>query len=405
MTEFAYRLKSLGTETAFAVSQDAAEFAAQGNKVYPFHLGDLDLPTPPNIMEAAVKAMRDGKTGYNPAAGIPQLRDSLAEVVGAERGISFDCNNVVVQPGGKPVISKFIQALMNPGDGVMYPNPGYPIYESQINYHGGQPLAYGYIPAAEGFNIDREQVECRIDSQTRLFIYNNYQNPIGAESSPEEMEWIAELAQKYNLWVLSDEAYFRIRYAGESHSISSLPGMQERTVILYTFSKTYAMTGWRLGAAIGPADLMKVFAKLNVNDESCTNHFIQYGGIEALTGDQSGAEDIITKLKLRRDILAKYLNGMSGISCNIPNSTFYLFPDITELYHQMEAQSYEDFRSRVLKETGVAFCTREHFGTPLENEDRKYIRFAYSGISVQDIKESINKLQQYFEGNNTLTLA
>ena len=397
MTGFAYRLKSLGTETAFTVSQDAAEFAAQGNKVYPFHLGDLDLPTPPNIMEAAVKALRDGKTGYNPAAGIPQLRDRLAEVAGAERGISLGQDNVVIQPGGKPVISKFIQALMNPGDGVLYPNPGYPIYESQIQYYGGQALPYGYIPAAEGFNIDREQVECRIDSQTRLFIYNNYQNPIGAESSPEEMEWVAELAQKYNLWVLSDEAYFRVRYAGESHSIASLPGMQERTVILYTFSKTYAMTGWRLGAAIGPADLMKVFAKLNVNDESCTNHFIQHGGIEALTGDQSGAEDLITELKLRRDILAQYLNEIDGISCYIPASTFYLFPEVTELYQQMEAQSYEDFRSNILRETGVSFCTREHFGTPITGEDRKYIRFAYSGIPVPEIKAGMERLKEFWD--------
>ena len=396
MTGFAYRLKSLGTETAFTVSQDASEFAAQGNKVYPFHLGDLDLPTPPNIMEAAVKALRDGKTGYNPAAGIPQLRDRLAEVAGAERKISLGQDNVVIQPGGKPVISKFIQALMNPGDGVLYPNPGYPIYESQIQYYGGQALPYGYIPAAEGFNIDREQVECRIDSQTRLFIYNNNQNPIGAESSPEEMEWVAELAQKYNLWVLSDEAYFRVRYAGESHSIASLPGMQERTVILYTFSKTYAMTGWRLGAAIGPADLMKVFAKLNVNDESCTNHFIQHGGIEALTGDQSGAEDLITELKLRRDILAQYLNEIDGISCYIPASTFYLFPEVTELYHQMEAKSYDDFRSSILRETGVSFCTREHFGTPITGEDRKYIRYAYSGIPVPEIKAGMERLKEFW---------
>ena len=397
MTGFAYRLKSLGTETAFTVSQDAAEFAAQGNKVYPFHLGDLDLPTPPNIMEAAVKALRDGKTGYNPAAGIPQLRDRLAEVAGAERGISLGQDNVVIQPGGKPVISKFIQALMNPGDGVLYPNPGYPIYESQIQYYGGQALPYGYIPAAEGFNIDREQVECRIDSQTRLFIYNNYQNPIGAESSPEEMEWVAELAQKNKLWVLSDEAYFKIQYSGKPESIASLPGMQERTVILYTFSKTYAMTGWRLGAAIGPADLMKVFAKLNVNDESCTNHFIQYGGIEALTGDQSGADDLITELKLRRDALALHLNEMDCINCYIPDSTFYLFPDVTELYHAMEASSYEDFRSRVLRETGVSFCTREHFGTPIENEGRKYIRFAYSGIPVDEIEAGMARLKDYWD--------
>ena len=396
MTEFSYRLKSLGTETAFAVSQDAAEFAALGNKVYPFHLGDLDLSTPANIIDETEKALRDGKTRYNPAAGIPQLRDTLAEVVGAERGILYGRNNVVIQPGGKPVISKFIQTLMNPGDGVLYPNPGYPIYESQIQYYEGQAFPYGYIPTAEGFKIDREHVERSIDSQTRLFIYNNYQNPIGAESDLDEMEWVAELAQKHNLWVLSDEAYFNIQYSGKPKSIVSIPGMKERTVILYTFSKTYAMTGWRLGAAIGPADLMKVFAKLNVNDESCTNHFIQCGGIEALTGDQSGARDIVTELNLRRDVLAKHLNEIDGICCYVPDSTFYLFPDVTELYHAMEARSYVDFHSRVLRETGVSFCTREHFGTPITGEDRMYIRFAYSGIPVDEIEEGMARLKEFW---------
>ena len=255
MNELAIRLKKLGTETAFAVSQDAAQFAAEGNKIYPFHLGDMDLKTPANIMEAAMSAMQDGKTGYNPSAGLPLLRDAIAQVEGRARSLSLAVENVVIQPGGKPVISKFIQTLMNPGDGVLYPNPGYPIYESQINYYGGNALPYGYIPMDNGFAIDREAVEAQITDSTKLFIYNNYQNPIGAESDPDEMEWVAELAHQHNLWVLSDEAYFHIRYQGDSESIASLPGMAERTVILYTFSKTYGMTGWRLGAAIGPAKL------------------------------------------------------------------------------------------------------------------------------------------------------
>ncbi len=404
-TDYASRLTKLGTETAFAVSQDAAEFAAEGNKVYPFHLGDINIPTPENIMEATTKALRDGKTGYIPSDGIPQLRDAIAEKIGIERDISLTRKNVVVQPGGKPVIPKFIQALMNPGDGVLYPNPGYPIYESQIEFHGGNPLPYGYIPHSNGFSIDRDRVEDMIDSNTRLFIYNNYQNPMGGESAQDEMEWIAHLAQRHDLWVLSDEAYFNIQYSGKPKSIVSLPGMQERTVILYTFSKTYAMTGWRLGAAIGPADLMKIFAKLGVNDESCTNHFIQYGGMEALNGNQEGSQTILTELKKRRDALSAKLREIEGVSLFNPNSTFYLFPDITELYHQIGAQSYEDFRSRVLRETGVSFCTREHFGTPLPNEDRKYIRFAYSGISVSDIKESMSKLQEYFKTNSSLAPA
>mgnify|MGYP001444304660 CR=1 FL=1 len=385
-TYFAKRLNKLGTETAFAVSQDATEYATRGNKVYPFHLGDINIPTPANIMEAANKAMCDGNTGYNPSVGIPQLRNALADLAGSERGVFYNRENVVIQPGGKPVIPKFIQSLMNPGDGVLYPNPGYPIYESQIEFHGGHTLPYGFISNSDGFKIDRERVESLIGSNTRLFIYNNYQNPMGAESDMDEMEWVAELAQKHDLWVLSDEAYFEIQYSGKPKSIVSIPGMKERTVILYTFSKTYAMTGWRLGAAIGPGELMKVFAKLSVNDESCTNHFIQYGGIEALTGSPEGAKSILKELKIRRDALANKLRDIPGVSLYKPESTFYLFPDITDIYKKLETKSYEDFRCRILRETGVSFCTREHFGTPFDNEDRQYIRFAYSGIPVDQIE-------------------
>ncbi len=403
-SQFAQRLDTLGTETAFAVSQDAAEYSAMGNAVYPFHLGDIDIPTPANIMDSTLRAMRDGKTGYNPAAGLPELRSVLAEVAGKERGLHYQAENIVIQPGGKPVIPKFIQALMNPGDGVLYPNPGYPIYESQIEFHGGHAIPYGFIHSDNGCQIDREGIENIIDNNTQMLIYNNYQNPIGAESNMEEMQWIAELAEKYDLWILSDEAYFKIRYAGTSKSIASLPGIQNRTVILYTFSKTYAMTGWRLGAAIGPKELMKVFTKLAINDESCTNHFIQYGGIEALTGSQEGSKDILKELKLRRDTLAKQLNDIPGMTLYTPDSTFYLFPDVTEIYNNLGAQSYEEFRSRILLKTGVSFCTREHFGTPMKDEERKYIRFAYSGISVNKIEEGIQKLKEFLVSSDTTEL-
>ena len=396
---FSYRLANLGTETAFAVSSDAANFENEGNKVYPFHLGDINIPTPENIMDATLKALRDGKTGYNPSIGIEELRAVLCEKVGYERDVSFTPENVVVQPGGKPVISKFIQALMNPGDGVLYPNPGYPIYESQIEYFKGKALPYTFIHTDEGFVIDRQKFESLIDSNTKLLIYNNYQNPMGGESSLQEMEWIADLAIRHDLWVLSDEAYFNIQYSGTAKSIISLPNMQERTVILYTFSKTYAMTGWRLGAAIGPKSLMKIFSKLSVNDESCTNHFIQYGGVEAIKGSQEGAKIINNELKSRRDLLAEKLNSIEGVKLFLPNSTFYLFPDITDLYHKINARSYEDFRSKVLRATGVSFCTREHFGRPLPNESRKYIRFAYSGISLNEIDESMNLLKEFFSNS------
>jgi aspartate/methionine/tyrosine aminotransferase len=246
--KIAERIEKLGTETAFAVSAEAAAFAAKGNKVYPFHLGDMNILTPANVMEAAVKAMKDGKTGYCPNAGIPQLRKILAADVSASHGIEYSMENVALQPGGKPTIGKFIMALMNPGDEVLYPNPGYPIYESQIEFHGGSAVPYSYIEGQDNFDIDIEMVKKRITSKTKLLILNDLQNPTGAECSTAELEKLAEIVRKHNLFVLCDEAYFDIRYEGKSNSFASLPGMAERSVILYTFSKKFAMTGWRLGA-------------------------------------------------------------------------------------------------------------------------------------------------------------
>ena len=394
--KYAQKLINLGTETAFSVSADASEHASKGNTVFPFHLGDINICTPKNIIEATKKAMHDEKTGYVPANGIPQLRDTIAEVIGSQRNVSYDRENIVVQPGGKPVIPKFINTFMNPGDGVLYPNPGYPIYESQIEYNQGKALPYRYIHSKDGFVIDKEHFESLINRRTKILIYNNYQNPIGGDSTDEEMEWIADVAKKHNLWVLSDEAYFNIQYSGKPKSIVSISGMKERTVILYTFSKTYAMTGWRLGAAIGPKKIMKIFSKLGTNDESCTNHFIQYGGVEALKGNQDGAHKILQRLKNRRDALSHNLNKINGIKLTIPNSTFYLFPEITEIFRKMNAESYEDFRKKTLLETGVSFCTREHFGKPLKSENKKFIRFAFSGISKNNIYEGTKKLKDYW---------
>ncbi len=249
--QLADRLDKLGTETAFAVSTAAAEWASRGNRVYPFHLGDINLATPANIVDAMNRAIADGRTGYCPAAGIPALRDALADNIGSARGLDLTGANIVVQPGGKPVITKFIQTMMNPGDGVLYPNPGYPIYESQIDYYGGRALPYRYHETPTGFSIDLDQLR-QLAPQARVLIYNNLQNPLGCESSPEEMAEIARLAVEHDLVVLSDEAYFEMRYSGTSTSIASLPGMAERTVILYTFSKKFAMTGWRLGCAAAP---------------------------------------------------------------------------------------------------------------------------------------------------------
>ena len=385
----ATRLEQLGTETAFAVSLAAAEWGAKGNRIFPFHLGDLNIATPKNVVEAMDKAIADGKTGYCPAAGIPQLREALADDVGSRRGLSFAPANVVVQPGGKPVITKFIQAVMNPGDEVLYPNPGYPIYESQIEYFGGVAKAYRYLPSSTGFNIDLDQVKSLITPKTKAIIYNDLQNPIGAESTDAEREAIAELAIKHNLWVLSDEAYFEMRYSGKSKSIAQLPGMLERTVILYTFSKKFAMTGWRLGAAVAPLEIATMIAKLNTNDESCTTHFVQYGGVEALRGDQSSVTTMLDTLRERRDTAVNMLNAMPGVNVHSPEATFYLFPEVTGA---MKAKGIDDlavFAEKALHATGVSFCTRRHFGRPQPGEERQYIRFAFSGISNQGIKEGL----------------
>ncbi len=393
----AERISRLGTETAFAVSAEANEWKSQGHTVYPFHLGDMDLPTPQNIVEASFRALRDGKTGYCPNAGIPALREALSADVGASHGLELGPQNVAIEPGGKPVIGKFILALMNPGDEVLYPNPGYPIYESQIEFHGGVALPYGYVEGAENFELDFEALEARVSPRTRILIFNNLQNPTGAESSPAELERVAEFALRHDLAVLCDEAYWDIRYSGQSRSLASLPGMAERSVILYTFSKKFAMTGWRLGAAVGPAAIVDVIAKLNVNDESCSNHFIQYGALEGLSGDQSGPREIVRVLRERRDACVELLGQIPGVSCFTPEATFYLFPNVSELMKRKAYASYDELRRAALEETGVSFCTRLHFGRALPDEKDTYVRFAYSGITVPLIEEGLGKLKAWAE--------
>lgn len=395
--QFAERLSRLGSETAFAVSDDARAWAAQGNKVYPFHLGDMNIRTPQNIIEAAYKAAMDGKTTYCPAAGIPELREAIAEDLGKNRGIKFTMDNVSIQPGGKPGIGKFFQAVMNEGDEVLYPSPGYPIYESQIRFYGGIAKPYGYVMTKDGFQLERDKIEAAITPRTKIFVFNNGQNPLGAESTDDELQWLADLCIRHNLWVLSDEVYFHTRYSGKSKSIASLPGMQERTVILMTFSKRYAMTGWRLGGALGPKPIIDIYNKLNVNQESCTNHFVQYAGVEALRGDQTGALEIIRILRERRDVLVEGLRSIKGVQVYKPEVTFYLFPDVTEVFQRMGFTDEQEFRKQTLYNTGVSFCSRSHFGQPLPGEKRVYVRFAYSGIDVDQIREAVAKLKEYWE--------
>jgi aspartate/methionine/tyrosine aminotransferase len=391
----AERMSRLGTETAFAVSLEASQLAAKGVKIYPLHLGDMNLITPTNVMDAAITAMKDGKTGYCPTAGIPELRAAVAKEVGESRNVKLTADNISIQPGGKPTIGKFILTAMNPGDKVLYPNPGYPIYESQIEFHGGIGIPYGCKEAADGFVLDMDAIRKGIAAGAKLLIYNNYQNPTGASSSREEIEELAALAVKNDMFVLADEAYYDIRYSGEPMSIASFPGMAERTVILYTFSKKFAMTGWRLGAAIGPVKFIDCISKLNVNDESCSNHFVQYGALGGLQGSDESPQVILAVLKERRDLLVDLLNAIPGIRCFRPQATFYLFPNVTGAMRRKGITDVEAFRQLVVQNTGVSFCTRKHFGRPLPGETEQYVRFAYSGIGVPMIKEGMAKLAEF----------
>lgn len=393
--ELAQRLDRLGTETAFAVAQAAASFKAQGNTVYPFHLGDINIPTAPHIVEAMDRAIAEGKTGYCPGPGIPELRAALAQDIGTHRGMDVSPEQVVVMTGGKPVITKFLQTVMDPGQEVLYPNPGFPIYESQIEYLGGTAVPYAYVPTEDGFAIDVERLESLITPNTTAIIYNDLQNPISAESTPAEREAIAALAQKHDLWVLSDEAYFETRYEGVSTSIASLPGMAERTVILYTFSKKFAMTGSRLGCAVAPVRVAEVFSKLNTNDESCTTHYVQWAGIAALQGTQDPVRQMLETLRERRDAACELVNGIPGVEVAVPQSTFYLFPDVTEAMDRLGIEDVARFAESALHNTGVSFCTRLHFGRRQPGEDRQYIRLAYSGIDLPQIAEGLGRLRDW----------
>ena len=395
--KYAKQISRLGTETAFAVSAQARSWADKGHKVYPFHLGDINLKTPQNIVEATMKAIGDGKTGYCPSEGILSLREALANDVGRRRNVIYSPENVAVQPGGKTTIGKFIAAIMNPGDEILYPNPGYPIYESQIEYQGGLAVPYRYMQTDKGFDIDIEHLKASITDKTVALIYNNYQNPISAESSKEEMEQIADIAISNNLWVLSDEAYYEMIYDGTPRSIVEIPNMKERTVILYTFSKKFAMTGWRVGGSIGPEKIINIIAKLNINAESCTTHFIQEAMVEALTGDMSGAKEILSRLKKRRNVAVSGLNAIDGIDISMPRSTFYLFPNVTTIMKRKGFESIDELQVGALENANVSFCTRNHFGRPQEDEVDYFIRLAYSGISAEDIDEGLKKLKSYFE--------
>ncbi|MGH2374599.1 MAG: pyridoxal phosphate-dependent aminotransferase [Candidatus Methylomirabilaceae bacterium] len=390
------RLAALGGDTPYAVFEAAAALAARGVTVYPFHLGDLNLPTPPPIVEAAHRAMREGKTGYAPAAGIMLLREAVTDEAARLHGVPYSPENVVVQSGGSQVILKFVQAVTSPADEILYPTPGFPIYELAIELFGGVARPYRIVESGERFAIDLDHLRAQISPNTRALILNNCHNPTAAECTRSEVEWLAELVSRHDLLVLADDAYAEIRYTGQTHFLQSVPGMAARTVTLYTFSKKYAMTGWRLGAAVGPPALMDVFTTLSAA-ESGTANFTQWAGLEALRGDQSGAVALLATLKERRAATLEALAGMDGVRAHVPESTIYVYPEVAGALRRLGLRDVREFAAAALRETGVSFCTRRHFGRLLPAEDDSYIRLAYSGIDTAGIREGLGRLRAWIQ--------
>lgn len=383
MVQFAERMSRLGTETAFEVLAKAKSLEARGKEVIHLEIGEPDFDTPRNIIDAAITALNAGKTHYGPAAGIPELRQVLAEDMGKRRNIKINPDQVVVTPGAKPIMFFAILALINEGDEVMYPNPGFPIYESVIDFVGAKSVAYPLREERE-FSFDIDEFMSLITDKTKMIILNSPQNPTGGILTEDDLKAVAEVARQKDIYIFSDEVYLNIIYEGVHHSIASLPGMQERTIILDGFSKTYAMTGWRLGYGAMPKDLAEKVVQLQINCNSCTTTFSQYAGIEAITGRQDEVHAMVAEFKKRRDVIVDGLNAIDGISCLRPHGAFYVFPNIKQL--NMDGKK---FANLLLEEFGVAALS----GTAFGKYGQGYLRFSYAN-SVENIQKALDRIDQ-----------
>lgn len=392
----AERLQRLGTENAFEVLAEVNKLIAQGRHIVSFAIGEPDFDTPENIKEAAVAALRNNQTHYGPSAGLPALRQTIAAEVSRTRRIPVSPDEVVVVPGGKPIIFHGLLAVVDPGDEVLYPNPGFPIYESVIRFLGATPVP---IPLREdrGFSLDPAEVARLITPRTKLIILNSPHNPTGGVIPLQDLEAVADLARKHDLWVLSDEIYSRILFEGQFHSIASLPGMKDRTIILDGFSKTYAMTGWRLGFGVMPAELAVWVARLETNCESCTCTFTQLAGVEALTGDQSAPAAMVEEFRARRNLIVDGLNSIRGIRCLLPRGAFYVFPNVTEACRNLGLPDAKALQQKLLYEGNVAVLPRSAFGQRNVDEGEEYLRLSYA-TSRENILEGLARIKRVIEG-------
>ncbi len=371
----------LGTETAFEVLVRARALEAQGRDVVHLEIGEPDFDTPANVIEAGCHALRTGWTHYGPAAGQPELRTAIADYLNRSRGTSYGADNIVVTPGGKPIMFFVILALLEAGDEAIYPNPGFPIYESMINFTGAAAVP-APLREERAFALDVDELASLITPRTKLLILNSPGNPTGGVLNRDEIARIAELAVAHDLTVLADEIYSEILYEGEHVSIATMPGMAERTIVLDGFSKTYAMTGWRLGYGAMPVELAGVIAKLMVNSVSCTSMAVQRAGLEALTGPQDDVCTMVEAFRRRRDLIVAGLNAIRGITCLKPKGAFYVFPNIAGT-----GTTSKQFADHLLNEHGVAALAGTSFGRHGEG----YLRLSYAN-SEENLKKALERI-------------
>src|SRR6201997_1603237 len=385
----ARRMARLGTETAFEVLNKARALERQGKDIVHLEIGEPDFDTPLNVVEAAIDALHKGWTHYGPSAGLPELRQAVAEYVSRTRGVPVTSDEVVIVPGGKPIIFFSVLSLVDVGDEVIYPNPGFPIYESMINYVGGRAVPI-QLREERDFSLNVNELASLINDHTKLIILNSPQNPTGGVLERRDIEQIAKAIGDRNILVLSDEIYSRLLFdAGQHFSIMSVSGMQERTILLDGFSKTYAMTGWRMGYGVMRADLAAHITRLMTNSNSCTASFTQVAGIEAIRGDQSSVDHMRDEFQRRRDVFVAGLNKIKGFSCRMPKGAFYVFPNVTKT-----GWKSKKLADALLEEAGVACLSGTAFGDFGEG----YLRFSIAN-SQENLTEALKRVDQWTKQN------
>ena len=392
------RASALGTENAFVVLAEVTALQRAGADIISFCIGQPDFPTPVNIQDAAVKAIREGRHGYTPSNGIPELREAIAREVNRMRGLDVTADDVVVGSGAKPFIAYAILSTTDfgAGDEVIYPNPGFPIYESQIVANGAVPVPLG-LKEARKFAFDPNELEAAITPHTRMLILNTPHNPTGGSLSAQDLADIAAIMRRHpQVWIYADEIYSRLIYDGAFQSIAALPGMLERTIISDGASKTWAMTGWRIGYAVNRA-LAPTFTRWVTNTESCASHISQWAAVEALNGPQDAALMMKASFLKRRDLIVGLLNQVPGVNCLVPGGAFYAWPNVTEACRMTGCADSEEFRKKLLNEAGVAVLADIHFGSRVAGEGQ-HIRFSYAA-SEQAIRDGVARIAEWVRKN------